>query len=172
MYSVTMFEAHLGYLFLSHLATQLSRPNRFLINLLGTPPGEYFLVIGLGTPLGGVLPSNRPLSTFHGWVHYNGLAFNGKNNGFPFLDILGYLKNTHKNPNLAKWDKSQPGNSQLSSQIGTCLTLPNLGFYGYSLNTLRYPKVGIRYFFLRFSLELLEWDSTCSGFARSENSDG
>ena len=21
-----------------------------------------------------------------------------KNNGFPFLDILGYLKNTHKNP--------------------------------------------------------------------------
>ena len=22
----------------------------------------------------------------------------GKNNGFPFLDILGYLKNTHKNP--------------------------------------------------------------------------
>ena len=24
--------------------------------------------------------------------------FTGKNNGFPFLDILGYLKNTHKNP--------------------------------------------------------------------------
>ena len=22
----------------------------------------------------------------------------GKNNGFPFVDILGYLKNTHKNP--------------------------------------------------------------------------
>ena len=22
----------------------------------------------------------------------------GKNNGFPFLDMLGYLKNTHKNP--------------------------------------------------------------------------
>ena len=21
-----------------------------------------------------------------------------KNNGFPFLDLLGYLKNTHKNP--------------------------------------------------------------------------
>ena len=26
----------------------------------------------------------------------------GKNNGFPFLDTLGYLKNTHKNP---KFDK-------------------------------------------------------------------
>ena len=35
----------------------------------------------------------------------------GKNNGFPFLDILGYLKISIKIPNLAKWDKSQPGNS-------------------------------------------------------------
>ena len=26
----------------------------------------------------------------------------GKNNGFPFLDIFGYLKNTHKNPKFAK----------------------------------------------------------------------
>ena len=25
-------------------------------------------------------------------------SLTGKNNGFPFLDILGYLKNTHKNP--------------------------------------------------------------------------
>ena len=24
--------------------------------------------------------------------------FTGRNNGFPFLYILGYLKNTHKNP--------------------------------------------------------------------------
>ena len=30
----------------------------------------------------------------------------GKNNRFPFLDILGYLKNNHKNPNLEEWDKS------------------------------------------------------------------
>ena len=29
-------------------------------------------------------------------------AFTGKNNGFPFLDILGYLKNTHKNPKFGK----------------------------------------------------------------------
>ena len=53
----------------------------------------------------------------------------GKNNRFPFLDILGYLKNTHKNPKFGRvrqiWD-----------------------FYGYSLNTLKYPKIGIRYFFL------------------------
>ena len=26
----------------------------------------------------------------------------GKNNGLPFLDILGYLKNTHKNPKFGK----------------------------------------------------------------------
>ena len=26
----------------------------------------------------------------------------GKNNGFPFLDILGYFKNTHKNPKFGK----------------------------------------------------------------------
>ena len=26
----------------------------------------------------------------------------GKNNGFPFLDILGYLKNNHKNPKFGK----------------------------------------------------------------------
>ena len=28
--------------------------------------------------------------------------FTGKNNRFPFLDILGYLKNTHKNPKFGK----------------------------------------------------------------------
>ena len=26
----------------------------------------------------------------------------GKNNRFPFLDILGYLKNTHKNPRFGR----------------------------------------------------------------------
>ena len=26
----------------------------------------------------------------------------GKSNGFPFLDILGYFKNTHKNPKFGK----------------------------------------------------------------------
>ena len=28
--------------------------------------------------------------------------FTGKNNRFPFLDILGYLKNTHKNPKFGR----------------------------------------------------------------------
>ena len=28
--------------------------------------------------------------------------FTGKNNRFPFLDILGYLKNTHKNPKIGR----------------------------------------------------------------------
>ena len=31
-----------------------------------------------------------------------GLVFTGKNNRFPFLDILGYLKNTHKNPKFGR----------------------------------------------------------------------
>ena len=29
-------------------------------------------------------------------------AHTGKNNRFPFLDILGYLKNTHKNPKFGR----------------------------------------------------------------------
>ena len=37
----------------------------------------------------------------------SGLHTTGKNNGFPVLDILGYLKNTHKNPKFGKvTDKS------------------------------------------------------------------
>ena len=30
------------------------------------------------------------------------IIYTGKNNGFPFLDILGYLKNTHKNPKFGR----------------------------------------------------------------------
>ena len=30
----------------------------------------------------------------------------GKTNGFSFLDILGYLKNTHKNPKVPTWELS------------------------------------------------------------------
>ena len=56
------------------------------------------------------------------------LSSQEKKNGFPILGILGYLKNTHKIPNLVKRSKSQSGNSQPSSQIGICLTLPNVGF--------------------------------------------
>ena len=35
------------------------------------------------------------------WPSYNN-NITGKNNGFPFLDILKYLKNTHKNPKFGK----------------------------------------------------------------------
>ena len=66
------------------------------------------------------------------------ICITGKNNGFPFLDILGYLKNTHKNPNFGKVRQVQPENSQPSSLIGTCLTLPNLGFLWVFF---KYPKV-------------------------------
>ena len=74
----------------------------------------------------------------------------GKNDGFPFLDILGYLKNTHRNPKFGRVRHFSPNQ-------GTWLGIPWSGlvslcqmwdFYGYSLNTLKYPKMGIHYFFL------------------------
>ena len=37
------------------------------------------------------------------------ITVTGKNNGFPFLDILGYLKNTHKNPKFGKVRQVQTG---------------------------------------------------------------
>ena len=33
---------------------------------------------------------------------YDHVLITGKNNRFPFLDILGYLKNTHKNPKFGR----------------------------------------------------------------------
>ena len=65
------------------------------------------------------------------------------------MDILGYLKNTHKNPKFGKvrqvptrefptkfsdWDLSH------SSKFGIFVGI-------ISLNTQKYPKMGIRYFF-------------------------
>ena len=35
-------------------------------------------------------------------VKFKKASTTGKNNGFPFLDIFGYLKNTHKNPKFGK----------------------------------------------------------------------
>ena len=32
----------------------------------------------------------------------NNSTITGENNRFPFLDILGYLKNTHKNPKFGR----------------------------------------------------------------------
>ena len=77
------------------------------------------------------------------------LVHTGKNNGFPFLDILGYLKKfTHKNPKFGKvrqvptrefptkfpdWDLSH------SSKFGIFVGI-------ISLNIPKYPKMGICYF--------------------------
>ena len=66
------------------------------------------------------------------------LNYTGKNNRFPFLDILAYLKNTTKILNLEEWDKSQLGNLVGNSLVGTCLTLPNLGFLWVFF---KYPKI-------------------------------
>ena len=66
------------------------------------------------------------------------LSTTGKNNGFPFLDILGYLKNTHKNPKFGRVRQVQSGNLVGNSLVGTCLTLPNLGFLWVFF---KYPKI-------------------------------
>ena len=50
-------------------------------------------------------------------------------------------------PNLEKWDKSKPGNSQPSSLVGTCLTLPNLGFLWVFFKYSKISKNGNLLFF-------------------------
>ena len=67
----------------------------------------------------------------------NNNEFTGKNNRLPFLDILEYLKNTHKNPKFVR-----------VRQVPIWELCQIWDFYGYSLNTLKYPKMGITYFFL------------------------
>ena len=44
-----------------------------------------------------VLWNDKELDLSNGMV-----GSTGKNNGFPFLDIFGYLKNTHKNPKFGR----------------------------------------------------------------------
>ena len=73
----------------------------------------------------------------------------GKNDGFPFLDILGYLKNTHKNPKFGKVRQIPIRELGWEFPNWDFFSLCQIwDFYGYSLNTLKYPKMGIRYFFL------------------------
>ena len=66
------------------------------------------------------------------------LSFTGKNNTFPFLDILGYLKNTHKNPKFGRVRQVPTWELGWDSLVGTCLTLPNLGFLWLFF---KYPKI-------------------------------
>ena len=63
--------------------------------------------------------------------------YTGKNNGcFPFLDFLGYLKNTHKNPKFGK--VRQVPIREFPTKFPDCLTLPNLGFLWVFF---KYPKI-------------------------------
>ena len=59
----------------------------------------------------------------------------GKNNRFPFLDILGYLKNTHKNPKFGRV-RQFPG---WFPWLGLLLLCQIWDFYGYSLKL--YSKI-------------------------------
>ena len=73
----------------------------------------------------------------------------GKNNRFPFLDILGSLKNTHKNPQIWKSETSPNKETWLGIRwLGLVSLCQIWDSYGYSLNTLKYPIMGICYFFL------------------------
>ena len=76
----------------------------------------------------------------------------GKNNGFPFLDVLGYLKNTHKNPKFRKVRQVPTRAFPPSSQIGTCLTLPNLGLL---LVFFKYPKISKNGNLLSFPVKMV-----------------
>ena len=57
---------------------------------------------------------------------------------------------------MAKRDKSQPGNSQPSSLIGTCLTLPNLGFLWVFFKYPNISKNGNPLFFPVYNLLLIK----------------
>ena len=72
----------------------------------------------------------------------------GKNNRFPFLDILGYLKNTHKNPKFGRVRQIPIREFPTEFPNWDLSHFQIWDFFGYSLNTLKYPKLGIRYFFL------------------------
>ena len=61
--------------------------------------------------------------------------FTGKNNGFPFLDILGYLKNTHKKSQI--WQSETSPNQGIPNQVpwlGLVSLFQIWDFCGYSLN--------------------------------------
>ena len=66
------------------------------------------------------------------------IGITGKNNRFPFLDILGNLKNTHKNPKFGRVRQVPIWELSWEFLVGTCLTLPNLGFLWVFF---KYPKI-------------------------------
>ena len=58
----------------------------------------------------------------------NFILFTGKNNRFPFSDILGYLKNTHKNPKFGRVRQVPTRELHWEFPLGNCVPLPKLGF--------------------------------------------
>ena len=76
-----------------------------------------------------------PISGLYFVLLLSCVLFTGKNNGFLFL---GIWRIPTKIPNLEEWDKSQSGNLVGNSLVGTCLTLPNLGFLWVFF---KYPKI-------------------------------
>ena len=66
-------------------------------------------------------------------------AYHRKNQQIPIFGYFGvFLRIPTKIPNLEEWDKSQLGNLVGNSLVGTCLTLPNLGFLWVFF---KYPKI-------------------------------
>ena len=81
---------------------------------------------------------------------YPSSANTGKNNRFPFLDIFGYLKNTHKNPKFGR--VRQVPIRELGWEFPGW-DLSHFAEFGIFMGTLKYPKMGIRHFFLcKFSV--------------------
>ena len=77
-----------------------------------------------------------------------------KNNRFPFLDILGFLKNTHKNSKFGRVRQVSTRELMVgNSLVGTWLTLTNLGFL---CVFFKYPKISNIGNLLFFPVEILQ----------------
>ena len=63
------------------------------------------------------------------------------------MDILGYLKNTHKNSKFGRVRQILIREFPTKFELGFVSLSQIWDFCGYSLNTLKYSKMGIRYFF-------------------------
>ena len=101
------------------------------------------------TMLRGVIDQEEGL---HGWLLAKLLfvvwQITGKNNRFPFLYILWYLKNTHKNPKFGRVRQVPIRELGWNSLVGTCLTLPNLGFLWVFFKYPKISNIGNLLFFL------------------------
>ena len=71
----------------------------------------------------------------------------GKTNRFPFLDILGYLKNTNKYPKFGRVRQVPIRELRWEFPGWTCLTLPNLGFLWVFFKNPKISKNGNPLFF-------------------------